>query len=74
MNSLFTVAGGFGSVLLSLFLGFRITLLVALLLYAGASWAYAGMRGAGTASGESAEAEGLGRSGREPRAVRGAAG
>ena len=36
MNGLFTVMGGLSSVLLSLFLGFRITILVSILLYIAA--------------------------------------
>ncbi len=44
MNGLFTVVGGLGSVLLSIFCGFRITLVVAILLYIGAWGLYSQLR------------------------------
>ncbi len=44
MNGLFTVVGGLSSVLLSIFYGFRITLLIAILLYIGAWFVYSRLR------------------------------
>ena len=44
MNGLFTVIGGLGSVLLSIYYGFQITLIVAMLIYLCAFWMYAKLR------------------------------
>lgn len=44
MNGLFTVIGGIASVLLSIFYGFRITLIAALLIYLGAFFLFSRMR------------------------------
>ncbi len=44
MNGLFTVVGGLGSVLLSIFCGFYITLIVAIVLYIAAFVVYSGLR------------------------------
>jgi len=44
MNGLFTVIGGLGSVLLSIFYGFRVTLFVAILIYGCAFWTYSNLR------------------------------
>jgi len=44
MNGLFTVIGGIMSVLLSIFLGFKITMAVALIIYLAALYIFAGMR------------------------------
>ncbi len=44
MNGLFTVVGGLGSVLLSIFYGFKITLIVAIFLYIGAWLTFSKLR------------------------------
>lgn len=44
MNGLFTVIGGLGSVLLSIYYGFQITLIVAMLIYVCAFWMYSKLR------------------------------
>ena len=44
MNGLFTVIGGLGSVLLSIFYGFQVTLVVAMVIYICAFWTYSRLR------------------------------
>ena len=44
MNGLFTVIGGLGSVLLSIFYGFKVTLVIAMLIYLCAFWMYSRLR------------------------------
>ncbi len=46
MNGLFTVIGGLGSVLLSIYYGFQITLIVAMLIYVCAFFMYSRLRAA----------------------------
>lgn len=49
MNGLFTVIGGLSSVLLSIYSGFRVTLIAAMLIYVVALLAYCRLRLAATA-------------------------
>jgi len=49
MNGLFTVIGGISSVLLSIYSGFRVTLIAAMLIYLVAFLAYCRLRRAATA-------------------------